>query len=145
MSVTPITWAVAMTGLLLMAMLVVLQFVALLKPRSAWTIRYVYGGSPDKTDPKAYFAFNRGFAIADTVFWGPLQFAGSIGMLMGERWGFLLALIASVPFWYTAVLFYVWDRDLGFRQDTFLYWVFVWGVFPVFGVVEMVYCFVRLV
>jgi hypothetical protein len=145
MSVTPITWAVAITGLLLMAIIVILQFVALLKPRGAWTIRHVYGGSPDNTDPKAYFAFNRGFAIADTVFWGPLQVAGSIGMLMGERWGFLLGLIASVPFWYSAVLFYVWDRDLGFRQDTLVYWVFVWGMFPVFGVVEMVYCFIRLV
>jgi|GEM_PF-5684749 len=35
MSVTPITWAVALTGLLLMVILVMLQFVALVKPRSA--------------------------------------------------------------------------------------------------------------
>ncbi len=144
MSVTPITWTVAVAGLVLASILVILQFIAILKPRSAWTIRNVYGGSPDSTDPKAYFAFNRGFAIADAVFWGPLQLAGSIGMLMGERWGFLLGLIASVPFWYTAVVMYVWDRDLGFRQNTFRYWVFVWGMFPVFGVIETAYCLVRL-
>ena len=145
MTVTPLTWGVAIAGLLLISLLMSLQSIALLKPRSAWTIANIYGGSPEQTDPKAYFAFNQGFALADTVFWGPLQLAGSIGMLMGERWGFLLGLIASVPFWYTAVLFFVWDRDLGFRQATFRYWVFVWGMFPLYGIIEMVYCFSRLV
>jgi hypothetical protein len=74
----------------------------------------------------------------------PLQIGGSIGMLAGERWGFLLALMASVPFWYTAVAFYIWDRDLGFRKRTASYWVITWGMWPVFGVIESVYCLVRL-
>ncbi len=127
-----------------MGLLMSLQLIAVLKPHADWTIKNVYGGSPNKTDAKAYFAFNRGFAVADALFWGPLQIAGSIGMLMGERWGFLLALIGSVPFWYSAIPFFIWDRDLGFRQNTVTYWIFVWGMFPVFGIVEMVYCFVRL-
>lgn len=75
-----------------------LQLVAALRPRAAWTIQNVYGGSPEATDPKAYFAFNQGMAWADPFLWAPVQFAGSAGMLMGERWGFLLALMASVPF-----------------------------------------------
>ena len=75
----------------------------------------VYGGSPDATDPAAYFAFNQGQAWADPFFWAPLQIAGSIGMLLGQQWGFLLALTASAPFWYSAILIFIWDRDLGFR------------------------------
>ena len=51
-----------------------------------------------------------------------------------ERWGFLLALAASVPFWYTAITIFIWDRDLGFRQYTFTYKVVVWGIWPVFGI-----------
>ena len=144
MEVSLFTWAIAIVGLLLMGVLMVLQSIALLKPYSAWTVKNVYGGDPESTDPKAYFAFNQGFALADALYWGPLQIAGSVGMLMGERWGFLLALIGSVPFWYTAILFFIWDRDLGFRQNTFSYWFFVWGLFPLFGVIEMAYCFVRL-
>jgi hypothetical protein len=65
-------------------------------------------------------------------------------MLLGHRWGFLLALIASVPFWYTAVLIFIWDRDLAFRQPTVNYWVIIWGIWPVFGIIEGVYCFARL-
>ena len=144
MQVTSLTLAVAVVGLLMMSLLMVLQSVALLRPRSQWTIDNVYGGSPERTDPIAYFAINRGYALADTFFWGPLQIAGSLGMLMGERWGFLLALVASVPFWYSAIPVFIWDRDLGFRQNTFSYWVFVWGMFPAFGAIEMTYCFVRL-
>jgi hypothetical protein len=65
-------------------------------------------------------------------------------MLLGQRWGLLLALIGSVPFWYSAILIFIWDRDLGFRKNSLTYWVFVWGMFPAFGVLEMVYCPVRL-
>ena len=144
MVVTPFTWIVGVAGIALMSLLMTLQFNAVLRPRARWTVAHVYGGSPDQTDPKAYFAFNQGYAWADTFFWGPLQIAGSVGMILGQRWGFLLALIGSVPFVYSAILIYIWDRDLGFRQNTFFYWGIVWGVWPVFGVVEMVYCFARL-
>ena len=144
MEVTALTWIVAITGLLLIGLLAVVQLVAVFKPRDPWTIKNVYGGSPDQTDPKAYFAFNQGSAWADPFFWAPLQIAGSVGMLMGERWGFLLALAASVPFWYTAIFFFIWDRDLGFRENTFTYWVIIWGMWPAFGIFEGAYVFVRL-
>ena len=144
MEVTVPTWIVAVAGLLIMGLLVVAQLVAVLRPRAEWTIKNVYGGDPESTDPRAYFAFNQGYAWADVFFWGPIQVAGSIGMVLGQKWGFLLALAGSVPFIYTAILIYVWDRDLGFRQRTFIYWVIVWGMFPAFGVVELIYCLVRL-
>ena len=144
MDVTLATWVVALTGLVLILLLAGLQVVAVLRPRERWTIDNVYGGDPSETDPTAYFAFNQGFAWADPFFWAPIQIAGSIGMLMGERWGFLLALVASVPFWYTAILIFVWDRDLQFRKPTATYWIVIWAIWPVFGVLEGVYCFVRL-
>ena len=62
-------------------------------------------------------------------------------MVLGQRWGFLLAPAASVPFWYSAITIFIWDRDLGFRQNTFGYWIFTWGMWPVFGVPEGVCCF----
>ena len=145
MEVTAATWVIALIGLALISLLGALQVVALLRPREQWTIDNVYGGSPDNTDPKAYFAFNQASDWADPFLLAPLQIVGSIGMLAGERWGFLLALMASVPLWYTAVYFYLWDRDLGYRQPTFTYWVITWAMWPVFGVVEGIYCFVRLV
>jgi len=144
MNVTMWTWVIAVTGLVLITVLSALQIIALVRPRGEWTISNVYGGDPTTTDPTAYFAFNQGSAWADTFLWAPLQVAGSIGMLLGERWGFLLALAASVPYWYTSVFFYIWDRDLGFRQHTATYWVVIWGMWPAFGVAEGVYCFVRL-
>lgn len=144
MEVTSWTWSVAIAGLVLMTLLGGLQLVAVLRPRSDWTVDNVYGGTPEATDPKAYFAFNQGWAWADAFFWAPLQIAASIGMLLGERWGFLMALAASVPFWYTSIAIFIWDRDLGFRKNTFSYWVIVWGMWPAFGVVEGLYAFVRL-
>ena len=143
MSVTPMTWFVAVGGLVLICLLGAVQLIAVLRPRDRWTIENVYGGDPADTDPVAYFAFNRGLAVADTFFWAPLQIGASVGMIAGQRWGFVLALIASVPFWYTAVTLYIWDHDLGFRKRTATYWI-TWGIWPVFGVIESVYCVVRL-
>jgi hypothetical protein len=136
---------VAIAGLVLIGLLGGLQLVAVARPRSSWTVQNVYGGEPSATDPTAYFAYNQGYAWADVFFWAPLQVAGSFGMLLGHRWGFVLALAASVPFVYTAVTNFIWDRDLGFRENTFTYWVIIWGIWPLFGVIEGVYCFVRLV
>lgn len=145
MDVTPLTWIVAVAGLLLIVLLGGFQLVAVFRPRSEWTITNVYGGRPNDGNSTAYFAFNQGFAWADPFFWAPFQIAGSIGMLFGEQWGFLVALAASVPFWYTAIPLFIWDRDMGVRENTFSYWVVKWGMFPAFGVFEGVYTFVRLV
>ncbi len=144
MDTTLATTLVALAGLAIIGLLGALQLVAVLRPRAAWTIANVYGGDPEATDPKAYFAFNQGWAWADAVFWAPLQVAGSVGMLLGARWGFLLALVASVPFWYSAIPIFFWDRALGIRRPTLGYWVFTWGIFPAYGVVAGTYCFVRL-
>jgi hypothetical protein len=142
--VTVATVVIAVAGLLIILLLGGFQLVAVLRPRSQWTIDNVYGGSPEATDPTAYFAFNQGFAWADTLFWVPLQIAGSVGMLLGQRWGFLVALMASVPFWYTAVTIFIWDRDLGIRENTLKYWLIIWGMFPAYGVVAGAYCLFRL-
>lgn len=144
MEVTVLTWVVGIAGLLIMGILFSVQLIAVIQPRSDWTIKNVYGADPCNTDPKAFFAVNQGYAWADVGFWGPIQLAGSIGMLLGYRWGFLLALVGSVPFVYTAITIFIWDRDMGFRKNTLSYWVVIWGMFPAFGVVEMVYCFARL-
>ena len=144
MDVTVGTWVVAISGLVLICLLSGLQLVAVVRPRAAWTITNVYGGDPKDTDPTAYFAFNQGFAWADSFFWAPLQIVGSIGMLAGQQWGFLLALVASVPYVYTAISIFIWDRDLGFRKNTFNYWVIIWGMWPSFGIVQGAYCFSRL-
>ena len=144
MEVTAWTWAVALAGLVLILLLGGLQLVAALKPRDEWTIKNVYGGDPTSTDPTAYFAYNQGYAWADPFFWAPLQIVGSVGMLLGQQWGFLLALAASVPYIYTAITIFIWDRDLGFRKPTATYWIIIWGIWPAFGIVQGVYTFIRL-
>lgn len=144
MDVTLMTWVVALVGLVLIGLLGALQLVAVLRPRARWTVETVYGGDPGATDATAYFAFNQGFAWADVLVWVPLQVVASVGMLLGQEWGFLLALAAAVPWVYTAIPFFIWDRDLGFRKPTFNYWVVIWGMWPAFGLFQGAYAFTRL-
>jgi hypothetical protein len=143
MQVTIATRTVAIVGLLISLLLWSLQFVAVIYPRDQWTIENVYGGTPGE-NPEAYFAWNQGAAWADTFFWLPLQIVGSAGMLLGQKWGFLLSLMASVPFCYSAIWVYIWDQSMGFAENTLTYWVVVFSMWPLFGIVEGVYVFVRL-
>ena len=53
MSVTPMTWIVAIAGLVLITLLGALQAVAVVRPRDPWTVDKVYGGDPSATDPVA--------------------------------------------------------------------------------------------
>ena len=46
MDVTLATWIVGILGLLLMGLLMVVQTVAIIVPRGAWTIKNAYGGTP---------------------------------------------------------------------------------------------------
>lgn len=144
MEVTVATWVIAVAGLLLIALLGAMQLVAVIRPRATWTVANVYGGDPGTTDPAAYFAFNQGLAWADVLLWVPLQVVASIGLLLGAQWGFLLALVASAPWVYTAVPIFIWDRDLGFRGQGAFYWIVVWAMWPAFGLLQGAYVLVRL-
>ena len=144
MDVTTATWVIASAGLVLILLLGALQFIAVIRPRSDWTIQNVYGGDPSDTDPKAYFAYNQGYAWADVFLWAPIQIAASIGMLLGQQWGFILAVAASIPYLYTAFTNWIWDRDLGFRENTLYYWIIVWAIWPAFGLIQAAYSLLRL-
>lgn len=144
MAVTLTTWIVAVLGLLIMGLLFVFQLIAVLRPRAAWTVENIYGGDPEAIDDKGHFAFYQGMAWADVFFWAPLQLAGIVGMLLGARWGFLLCLLSAAPYIYTAITIFIWDRDLGLRKNTFVYWVIVWGMFPAYGALDLGYCLYRL-
>ena len=134
---------VGVAGLVLMGVLAAVQWIAVARPQTEWTIKNIYGGGPDITDPAAYFATNQGWAWADAALWAPIQLIGSVGILLGERWGYLLALAASIPYLYTAIQIYIWDRDLSFRKPGATYWI-IWAIFPLFGAIQGVYTFARL-
>lgn len=84
MEVTILTWIVAIAGLALISFPGSLQLVALIRPRSQWTIDNVYGGKPDRTVIKAYLAFNQGFAWADSVSWHSRRSAGASECSLGN-------------------------------------------------------------
>jgi hypothetical protein len=84
MDVTPLTWVVAVAGLALIVLLSALQLVAVLRPKARWTVDNVYGGSPDDTDPTAYFAYNQGYAWADPFSGRPCKSPAAPGCSSGN-------------------------------------------------------------
>ena len=145
MAVTRATVVVAVFGVVTMGILFFAQLCAVLAPQSQWTIDNIYGGNITVTDSTAYFAYHQGWAKIDVFFACPLQFLASYGMLRGRKWGFLMALAAAVPPFYSSVPIFIWDREkMGGRENTIEYWAFVWGQFPLLGLVEGIYCFLRL-
>jgi hypothetical protein len=42
------------------------------------------------------------------------------------------------------ITIFLWDRDLDYRENPASYWVIIWGIWPVFGLIQGVYSFSRL-
>ena len=96
------------------------------------------------TDPKAYFAWNVGFAWADVVVTLPLQLIAGAGVFRGKRWGYALLVAASVPYVYSALPCLVWDRSFHVDQPTIFWWAIVFALWPVFGLLQFIIAFLVL-
>jgi len=123
------TRAIAVFGLLMVAIIFPVQLIVVLKPEIYWISDFFYKG-PLKLE-------DRGSAWADILLYTPLQIAASVGMLLGHEWGFLLGIACGAVMIYLYILIFV-------VKSTLYFWVIDWGVWPVFASVESFYAFYRL-
>jgi hypothetical protein len=143
---TLITWILVVFGIvfILLPMLYV-QLMVVLRPQSQRTKDIVIGKGEEYRD-KTHFRMSYGMAWADLLFWLPFLLAGSIGVLTGEVWGYILWAISGAISVYINIQLWFSEREYVYPKTGFLaYYTYYWGFFIYWGLATLVYSLYRLV
>lgn len=141
---TLITWLLIVFGAVTLAPLVLAQLVILLRPhsQSAKDILVARGeGWRDKT----HFRSAYGFAWADWLLLVPLALGGSVGVIMGYSWGYVLwAAAGSISLYINIVLWFMEREYVYPSRGPLAYYTYYWGFFILWGALVLVYSAIRL-
>ena len=143
---TLITWILVVFGLLFIFLpMLFIQLLMVLRPHSQKTRDICIGKGEDWRD-KTHFRMSFGAGWADLVIWLPLLAAGSIGVLMGQVWGYALWAASGAISVYINIILWFSEREYVYpAYEPLVYYTYFWGFFVYWGVAVVVYSVLRLV
>lgn len=143
---TFVTWILVAFGLIfLFPLMLYVQFLMVTQPHSQKTKNLWIGKGEDWRD-KTHLRFAYGSGWADLVWWLPLLVAGSIGVILGQAWGYALWATSGAIAVYINIILWFTEREyvLPSRGPLF-YYTIEWGFFVYWGVAAIVYSVLRLI
>lgn len=141
---TPITWILLAVGWLILVVMLGAQSVMAFRPQSETAKRIIIAKGEEWRD-RTHFKSAYGIAVADLAVWLPILLAGSIGVVMGEPWGYGLWAASGVIAVYASVLLWFLEREYVYPAvGALAYYTYVWGIFLYWGVAATGYSVLRL-
>jgi hypothetical protein len=139
------TWVLVIFGLVFVfAILLYGQILMVLQPHSRKTKDLLIGKGEDWRD-KTHLRFSVGGAWADLLFWLPALLAGSVGVLFGYRWGYVLWAVSGGISAYISIILWFTEKEYVYSHwGPLIYFTVYWG-FPIYwGLVVVLYSVLRL-
>ncbi len=144
MQPTLFTWALVVFGIITLAPLVAAQMSILIRPESQKTRDLLIGKNEDWRD-KTHFKMAVGAAWADWLFFVPIFAAGTVGMLLGQSWGYVLFGAAGACSLYINVLLWFTEKAYVYpSRGPLKYFTYYWGFFVYWGALALAYSIVRI-
>jgi hypothetical protein len=142
---TFITWILVVFGaVFIFVPMLYAQLLIVLRPRSQKTKDLLIGKGEDWRD-KTHLRMSYGAAWADLIVWLPLLAAGSIGVLLGQVWGYALWTVSGAVSVYINVILWFSEREYVYpAYGPLVYYTYFWGFFVYWGVAVVVYAVLRL-
>jgi hypothetical protein len=141
---TGLTWILLVSGWVLALLLLVAQGLMAFRPHSRRAREIVIGKGEDWRD-RTHFKSAYGMAVADLGFQLPLLVAGSVGVVMGESWGYLLwAASGSIAVYISIVLWFLEREYVYAKAGPLAYYTFYWGFFVYWGLAVTAYSVLRV-
>ena len=139
-----ITWLLVLFGALTLLPLVLAQLAMLIRPNSRRAKDILIGKGEDWRD-KTHFRSAYGFAWADWALLVPFGLAGSIGVLVGHPWGYVLWGAAGTMSLYSNLVLWFLEREYVYpSRGPLAYYTYYWGFFILWGVAALGYSAFRL-
>ena len=144
MQPTIITWILILFGLITLTPLVVAQILMLVKPHSQQAKDILIAKGEDWRD-KTHFRSALGFAWADWLLVVPLVISGSIGMILGQAWGYVLWGAAGAISLYINIVLWFMEKEYVYpSRGALAYYTYYWGFFVYWGAIALAYAALRL-
>lgn len=142
---TLITWILIIFGLVFIFLpMLYVQLQMVLRPNSRKTRDIIIGKGEDWRD-KTHFRMSYGDGWADLMIWLPLLAAGSIGVILGQVWGYALWAASGAISVYVNIILWFSEREYVYPAcGPLVYYTYFWGFFVYWGVAVVVYTVLRL-
>ncbi|MBI5568852.1 MAG: hypothetical protein HY914_02810 [Desulfomonile tiedjei] len=141
---TTVTWTLVIIGLVIYAPPLYMQILAIKDPHGRKVKDLVIGKGEDYAD-RTHFLFCYGTGWADMIMQFPPLIAGSIGVILGRPWGYLLwAAVAAVSLYISIVLWFV-DREYVYPKcGPLAFFTYYWGIWVYWSITVLAYSIVRI-
>jgi len=141
---TLVTWALVVFGVVTLIPLFLAQLLMLTRPDSQATRNLLIGKGQDWRD-QTHFRMSLGAAWADWLFFTPLFVAGSIGVLLGHAWGYVVLGAAGACSLYINIILYFTEKEYVYpTRGALRYFTYYWGFFMYWGALALAYSVLRL-
>ncbi len=142
---TVVTWGLVIFGIVFIFLpILYAQLLMVRRPQDQKTKDLIIGKGEDWRD-KSHLRFSYGIGWADLVFWLPLLVAGSIGVLLGQQWGYVLWAASGAISVYISIVLWFAEREYVYPSaGPLVYYTYLWGFFVYWGIAVVVYSVLRL-
>ncbi|MBT8396807.1 MAG: hypothetical protein HKO65_05735 [Gemmatimonadetes bacterium] len=142
---TLVTWVLVVFGFTTCLPLFLAQLVILKDPQGQKAKEWLVGEGEEWRD-RTHFRSAYGLAWADWIVFVPLLVVGSLGVILGEPWGYLLWAAAGAISLYINVALWFMEREYVYpSRGPARYFTYYWGFFVYWGLLAVGYSLVRLV
>ncbi|MCD4767025.1 MAG: hypothetical protein K8R06_06215 [Methanosarcinales archaeon] len=139
------TWILIIFGLVFIFLpMLCVQLRMVLRPNNRKTRDIIIGKGEDWRD-KTHFRMSLGAGWADLMIWLPLLAAGSVGVILGQVWGYALWAASGAISVYVNIILWFSEREYVYPAcGPLVYYTYFWGFFVYWGVAVVVYTVLRL-
>lgn len=140
-----LTWVLVIFGVACIFLpMVYVQLNVVINPTSQKAKDMIIGSGEDYRD-KTHMRVSYGIALADVIFWLPLLAAGSIGVLLGRAWGYVMWGVSGAISVYISIILFLTEREYVYPAvGPLVYYTIFWGFFVYWGVAAVAYASLRL-
>lgn len=142
---TVVTWILLGFGwVFIFLVLFFAQLLMVLRPDSRRTKDIIIGKGEEWHD-RTHKRFSLGGAFADLMVLLPLLAAGSVGVILGQEWGYILWAASGAIAAYISIILYVTEKELVYPHcGPLAYYTYYWGIPLYWGVAVVAYSVLRL-
>ena len=141
---TLVTWILIIFGYITCGPLLYIQFLVMRDPGDKKVKDLVIGKDQDWHD-ETHFRSAKAGARADLFIFGPLLILGTVGVLLGTVWGYVVYAAAGAIMLYINVTLWFQEKENIYPLvGPFAYYTYYWGNFVYWGLASITYAVLRL-